>query len=78
MHRVRRPSPSPSCASDTASDTTHNDGQKGYNADTKHKGAELARPAMLDLKQEVDLDVRPFEVKPLQLASLVDPKSLKI
>jgi Ca2+-transporting ATPase len=32
---------------------------------------------MLDLKQEADLDVRPFEFKPLQLASLVDPKSLE-
>jgi Ca2+-transporting ATPase len=31
----------------------------------------------LDLKQEADLDVRPFTFKPLQLASLVDPKSLE-
>jgi Ca2+-transporting ATPase len=31
----------------------------------------------LDLKQEADLDVRPFAFKPLQLASLVDPKSLE-
>ena len=28
--------------------------------DAKLKGAELIRPAMLDLKQEADLDVRPF------------------
>ena len=73
-HRVRRPSPSPS---DTGSDTTRNDGQKGDNADVKRKGAELARPVVLDLKQEADLDVRPFTFKPLQLASLVDPKSLE-
>jgi Ca2+-transporting ATPase len=39
--------------------------------------AELARPATLDLKQEADLDVHPFAFKPLQLASLVDPKSLE-
>jgi len=32
---------------------------------------------VLDLKQEADLDVRPFAFKPLQLASLVDPKSLE-
>jgi Ca2+-transporting ATPase len=32
---------------------------------------------MLDLKQEADLDVRPFAFKPLQLASLVDPKNLE-
>lgn len=77
VHRVRRPSPSPSGETDTASETTRNDGQKGDNADVKRKGAELARPALLDLKQEADLDVRPFAFKPLQLASLVDPKSLE-
>ena len=76
MHRVKRPS-SPGRETDTGSDTTRNDGQKGDNADTKRKGAELARPAMLDLKQEADLDVHPFAFKPLQLASLVDPKSLE-
>ena len=74
VHRVRRSSPSPS---DTGSDTTRNDGQKGDNADVKRKGAELARPVVLDLKQEADLDVHPFAFKPLQLASLVDPKSLE-
>jgi Ca2+-transporting ATPase len=74
MHRL---SPSPSRETDTGSDTTHNDGQKGDNSDAKRKGAELARPAMLDLKQEADLDVHPFAFKPLQLASLVDPKSLE-
>jgi Ca2+-transporting ATPase len=31
----------------------------------------------LDLKQEAGLDVHPFAFKPLQLASLVDPKSLE-
>jgi Ca2+-transporting ATPase len=77
VHRVRRPSPSPSRETDTGSDTTRNDGQKGDNADSKRKGAELARPALLDLKQEADLDVYPFAFKPLQLASLVDPKSLE-
>jgi P-type Ca2+ transporter type 2C len=76
VDRVRRPSPSPSRETDTGSDTTRNDGQKGDNADGKRK-AELARPALLDLKQEADLDVHPFAFKPLQLASLVDPKSLE-
>jgi Ca2+-transporting ATPase len=46
-------------------------------SDVEHKGAQLARPALLDLKQEADLDVHPFAFKPLQLASLVDPKSLE-
>jgi Ca2+-transporting ATPase len=77
VHRVRRPSPSPSRETDTGSDTTRNDRQRGDNADSKRKGAELARPALLDLKQEADLDVHPFAFKPLQLASLVDPKSLE-
>ena len=75
-HRVRRPSPSPSRETDTGSETTRNDGQKG-DTDTKRKGAELARPALLDLKQEANLDVHPFAFKPLQLASLVDPKNLE-
>jgi Ca2+-transporting ATPase len=30
-----------------------------------------------DLKQEADSEVHPFAFKPLQLASLVDPKSLE-
>ena len=77
VHRVRRSSPSPSGETDSASESTRNDGQKGDNADVKRKGAELARPAVLDLKQEADLDVRPFAFKPLQLASLVDPKNLE-
>jgi Ca2+-transporting ATPase len=72
VDRVRRPSPSPSRETDTGSDTTRND-----NADGKRKGAELARPVVLDLKQEADLDVHPFGFKPLQLASLVDPKNLE-
>jgi Ca2+-transporting ATPase len=33
--------------------------------------------AVLDLKQEAGLDVHPFTFKPLQLASLVDPKNLE-
>jgi hypothetical protein len=53
-----------------------NGGQKGDNANGKRK-AKLARPAMLNLKQEADLDVHPFAFKPLQLASLVDWKSLE-
>ena len=75
MHRVRRPSPSPSRETETGSDTTRSDGQR---RDSKRKGAELARPVMLDLKQEADLDVHPFSFKPLQLASLVDLKSLEV
>jgi len=77
LHRVRRSSPSPSGDTDTASEMTRNDGQKGDNSDVKRKGPELARPAVLDLKQEADLDVHPFAFKPLQLASLVDPKNLE-
>jgi Ca2+-transporting ATPase len=77
VHRVRQPSPSPCRETGTGSDTTPNDGQKGDNADAKRKGAELARPAMLDLKQEADLDVHPFAFSPLELASLVDSKSLE-
>jgi Ca2+-transporting ATPase len=56
---------------------TRDDGQRGDNLDVKRKGPELARPVELDLKQEADLDVHPFAFKPLQLASLVDPKSLE-
>jgi Ca2+-transporting ATPase len=78
VQRVRHPSPSPSGDTDMGSDTTRNDSvQRGDNADVKRKGAELARPALLDLKQEADLNVEPFAFKPLQLASLVDPKSLE-
>lgn len=77
LHRVRRPSPSPTGESDTNSDTTRNDGSKGDSADVNRNGPQLARPATLDLKQEADLDARPFSFKPLQLASLVDPKSLE-
>ncbi|KAI9437967.1 calcium-transporting ATPase [Lactarius indigo] len=41
-------------------------------------GAELTHPAaVLDLKQEVDLNVGPFAFKPLQLAVLVDFKDLE-
>ncbi|KAI9458771.1 calcium-translocating P-type ATPase [Russula earlei] len=77
LHRVRHPSPSPSRETDTGSDTTRNDGQRGDNADVKRNGPQLARPVVLDLKQETDLNVHPFAFKPLQLASLVDPKSLE-
>jgi Ca2+-transporting ATPase len=76
-HRVRQPSSFPSRETDTGSDTTRYGGQKGDIADGKRKGAGLARPATLDLKQEADLDVHPFAFKPLQLAGLVDPKSLE-
>ena len=78
VQRVRHPSPSPSGDTDVGSDTTRNDSaQRGDNTDVKRKGTELARPALLDLKQEADLNVDPFAFKPLQLASLVDPKSLE-
>jgi hypothetical protein len=60
------------------SDTTRNDNvQRGDNSGIKRKEAELARPAVLDLKQEADLNIEPFAFKPLQVASLVDPKSLE-
>jgi Ca2+-transporting ATPase len=77
LHRVRRGSPSPSGETDAGSDTTRSETQKGDNADVNRKGAQLARPPLLDLKQEASLDVHPFAFKPLQLASLVDPKSLE-
>ena len=73
IHRVRRSSPSPGRETDAGSNMTQSDGQR-----KDSKGAELARPVMLDLKQEADLDVHPFLFKPLQLASLVDPKSLEV
>ena len=75
---VRRASPSPSGETDVGSDTTRKDGgQEGDNADVNRKGPQLTPPAVLDLKQEADLNVEPFAFKPLQLASLVDPKSLE-
>ena len=48
VHRIRRPSGE----SDTRSDAMRNGGQKGDNADVRLKGARLARPVLLDLKQE--------------------------
>jgi hypothetical protein len=49
------------------SDTTRRDGvQRGESADVNRKGAELVRPAVLDLKQEADLNVEPFSFKPRQ------------
>jgi hypothetical protein len=45
------------------------------NADAERKGAGIAHPAVLDLKQEADLDVHPFAFKPLQVMCLVDPKT---
>lgn len=78
VQRVRHPSPSPSGDTDMGSDTTrHDNAQRGDNSDVNRKGTELARPAVLDLKQEADLNVEPFGFKPLQLAGLVDPKSLE-
>jgi Ca2+-transporting ATPase len=76
-HRARQPSPSPSRETDTGSDTTRYDGQKGDSADAMRKGAGLTRPATLDLEQEVDLDVHPIAFNQLQLAGLVDSKSLE-
>ena len=52
VRRVRRPSGG---SSDTSSDATRNGGQKGDNADVRRKGAQLAPPVQLDLKQEADL-----------------------
>ena len=75
-HRVRW-SPSPSGETDMGSETTRNDGQKGDNSGVKYKSPELGGPEVLDLKQEADMDVHPFAFKPLQLASLIDPKSLE-
>lgn len=40
IYCVRRPSPSPIRETDTGSDITRNDGQKGDNADAKCKGPE--------------------------------------
>jgi len=77
LHRVRRLSPPPSGETDTGSDTTRNDGQKGDSSDTRRKGPEFARLAVLDLKQEADFGVHPSGFKPLQLASLFDPKDLE-
>ncbi|KAN0138924.1 calcium-translocating P-type ATPase [Lactarius tabidus] len=76
--RVRHPSPSPSGDTDMGSNTTQHDSvQRGDNADVNRKGDELVRPAVLVLKQEADLNLKPFSFKPLQLAGLVDPKSLE-
>ena len=77
FYRVRRPSPSPSGETDTGSDIMRHDGQRGDNADVKRKETQLARSAVLDLKQEADLNVHPSAFKLLQLASLVDPKDLE-
>jgi Ca2+-transporting ATPase len=72
------PSPSPSGDTDMGSNTTQRDSvRRGDNADVNRKGDELARPAVLVLKQEADLNLEPFSFKPLQLAGLVDPKSLE-
>ncbi len=50
MHCVRQPLPSPSCETDTDLDMMRSDRQRG-DTDVKHKGAELACPVVLDLKQ---------------------------
>ena len=71
VHRVRRPSSSTGDDIEMGSDITRD------NADVNRERSELAPPAILDLKQEADLNVEPFSFKPLQLASLVDPKSLE-
>ena len=76
-HRVWWSSPSPSGETDTGSDTTRNDEQEEDNSHVGRKGPELARSAVSKLKQEADFDLHPFAFKPLQLASLVDPKSLE-
>ena len=78
VQRGRHSSSSPSSDIDARSDTTrHDSGQRDENADVNRKGAELTRTAVLDLKQEADLNVEPFSFKPLQLAGLVDTKGLE-
>ena len=74
LHRIRQPSPSPSGKTYTDSNATQSDGQKGDNADVKHR---RARPPLLNLFQEQDLDVRPFAFNPLQLVSLFAPRNLE-
>jgi Ca2+-transporting ATPase len=76
LHRVRWSSPPPSGETDTGSETTRNDGRED-NSYVKRKEPERTRPAVLDFKQETDFDIHLFEFKPLQLASLVDSKSLE-
>jgi Ca2+-transporting ATPase len=75
---MRQPSPSPSDKTYTGSDATQNDGQKGDNAEVKRRGAQFLRPAVLDLNQESDPDVRPFSFNSRQLARLFYPKDLEI
>ena len=69
--RVRHPSPYPSDNFEMGSDITRDC------TDVNRERAKLAHPAVLDLKQEADLNVEPFSFMPLQLASLVDSKSLE-
>ena len=76
LHRVRWSSPPPSSETNTGSETTRNDGRED-NPYAKRKGSERTRPAVLALKQQTDFDIHPFGFKPLQLASLVDSKSLE-
>ncbi|KAF8267736.1 hypothetical protein EI94DRAFT_1801308 [Lactarius quietus] len=78
VRRVRRPSPSTSGDTDMGYDMTPNFiAPEGDHADVKPSGTETVRTTVLEIKQEVDLNVEPFAFKPLQLAGLVDPKSLE-
>ena len=78
MQRVRHPSPPTSGDINMGAGTTRNDSaREGDHADIRPKGAELTHPAVLDIKQEADLNVEPFVFKPLQLADLVVHKSLE-
>ena len=71
VQRVRHPSSSPNDDFEMGSAITRD------SADVNRVRAELAYPAVLDLKQEADLNVEPFPFKPLQLASLVNSKNLE-
>ena len=78
VQRVCHPYPPTGGGTGIDFDTTRSDSVwEGDHTDVKLKGAELARPAVLDLNQEADLNVEPFAFKPLQLAGLVDLKSLE-
>lgn len=75
FHRLKRSTTSPSISSDMhSSDETDGGRKKGRKG---KKPAELARPERVELPQESDFDPAPFAFKPLQLANLVDPKSIE-
>ncbi|KAN0132462.1 hypothetical protein V8E53_009721 [Lactarius tabidus] len=71
VQRIHQALPPPGGDHNSGSDTTRND--SGDDAAI----TELGRPAVRDIEEGADLNVEPFAFKPLQLASLVDPKSLE-